>query len=400
MSRNVAATLRGFIDSTDRSIPAKAFRAAGLVVSIPYSLAARVHHGLYNRGIRRSASVPSPVVSVGNITMGGVGKSPLVAWITDYFISCGKTPGLVSRGYKAKEQAARGDGRPSESRENANPASAEEFAPYTLRNDEAKEFAVRFPDVPYFLGHNRVEVARALLTANPDVDVIILDDAFQHRKISRDLDVVVLDALNPFGGGHVAPSGFLREPVSALSRADVVLLNRADLIDDARRNQIRKRVDAYAPNAVWGEMAQRPHAVCQYEHAADAPDQLTIASTPIVEWLQTHASKRVLAFCGLGAPDGFRKTLKKEGVNVVSFVEFPDHCVYDASDIARLRNAANETNADLILGTMKDFVKFQGTEPLNRPLCALQIGVEFLAGEEFFCQALRQSVESRNKRLP
>ena len=106
MKQSVAARLRGFVDSTDRSFLAVAFRTSGLALSVPYSLLVRVHHRLYDLRIRKSVRVPCPTISIGNVTMGGVGKSPFVAWLTEYLIEQGRRPGLISRGYKSREQAS------------------------------------------------------------------------------------------------------------------------------------------------------------------------------------------------------------------------------------------------------------------------------------------------------
>lgn len=391
MKQAVAARLRGFVDSTDRSPLAVAFRTAGLPVSILYSLLARFHHGLYDLRIRKSIQVPCATISVGNITMGGVGKSPFVAWLTEFLVEQGRRPGLISRGYKSREQTARRDAKHHEDKR----GRIDEFARYQILNDEAREFVLRFPSVPYFLGRERVEVADALLRSRPELDSIILDDAFQHRKIARDLDVVLLDALNPFGGDRTPPSGFLREPVSALARADVILLNRADLVDETTRDAIQKRVCLHAPDALWGELAQRPRSICQRVPLNDQTNRLALQETELDEWRRSIGS-RVLAFCGLGAPSGFKKTLERVGIVPVAFLEFPDHCLYDRRDLQRLADAAQVARADALLTTMKDFVKFDGTEQLNAPLFAMTIGVEFLQGREEFCQKTLQTLARRS----
>ena len=395
MKSSVSARLRGFVDSTDRSPLAVAFRTAGLAFSIPYSLLVRFHRGLYDLRIRKSVQVPCPTISVGNLTMGGVGKSPFVAWLTEFLISRGRRPGLISRGYKSREQSSRFETK----RLNEERDPIDEFARYRILNDEAREFALRFPSVPYFLGRDRVEVASALLRSRPELDALILDDAFQHRRIARDLDVVMIDALNPFGGDRLPPSGFLREPASSLARADVLLLNRADLVDDATREAIRIRAQSYAPGAIWCELAQRPRSVCRRVRLEASPDRFAIQETNLDEWRRNSAGSRVLAFCGLGAPAGFKKTLENVGIVPVATLEFPDHCVYAPNDLRRLADEAKRTNADVLLTTMKDFVKFDGTEPLGRPLDALTIGVEFLVGREEFQRKTIQALERRPKPL-
>ena len=384
MKKDVATRLRGFVDSTDRSFLAGTFRTACLPISVLYSLAAKIHHSLYDFGIRKTTRVPCVVISVGNLTMGGVGKSPLVVWLTDYLRSSGRRPGLVSRGYKAKKQTT------IRRRDKINAEESDDFSQYRILNDEAREFEIRFPDVPYFLGRDRVEVANALLKRHSDVDVVILDDAYQHRRIARDLNILVLDALNPFGGRRVVPSGFLREPLSAASRADVVFLNRADLISKNERLAIHDSIASYAPRAIWGELAQRPTAVYRRETSNLKSDHFALQEENYRDWLAKSKTKRIVAFCGLGAPAGFRKTLDAEGIKIASFVEFPDHCAYGVSELKRLSQAVTETNADLLLTTMKDFVKFNGSEKLGAPVFALGIGVQFLSGESDFCAKVQR----------
>lgn len=390
MKRKIAAKLRGFVDSTDRSTLAVLFRIAGLTVSFPYSLFVRINGKLYDVGLLKSERVERPTIAVGNITMGGVGKSPFVAWLADCLLRQGVRPGLISRGYKAPKP------RSFRQRDEIDANEVDKFASFKIFNDEALEFSLYFPNVPYFLGRDRVSVAKALLQNSPDIEVILLDDAFQNRKIRRDLNVVLLDALNPFGGGRVAPSGFLREPLSGLSRADAILLNRSNLVDEATRLEIREKAISLAPGAIWGEIVQRPRSVWKRLPSQSCPGSFDIEKTEFEAWVKLFKSKRIIAFCGLGAPAGFKKTLEKQGLHPISFIEFPDHHKYQESDVKRLANVARSSNADVILTTMKDFVKFTGTEQLNAPLFALSIGVDFLSGEEMFCKKVFQILK-RNR---
>ncbi len=420
MKKTFQSTARGWVDGSTQTLAARAFRTAATLVSLPYSGVVRLRNRLYDLGVLRAFAAPRPTVSVGNLTLGGVGKTPFVGWLAEYFTQNAQTPAFISRGYQAERQRelfARVDAAqtaralqtssasrtpqtpqtPQASQPSQTPRSASaKFSQFQHFNDEARELALRFPATPHFLGPKRVEVAAALVEARPDVDVLLLDDAFQHRQMKRDLDVVLLDALNPFGGGRVFPSGFLREPLASLARADVVLLNRADLVPVERRQAIRAQVERFNRDALFAEIAQIPRFVFSRRDANDAngandandafpsfspPCPVALLREEFATWAPTRRGARLLAFCGLGAPNGFRKTLETNELTPTSFVAFPDHCAYSADDFATLAAEAERIEADAILTTAKDFVKIPDPTLAGRPVFAIGIGVEFLSGE-------------------
>jgi tetraacyldisaccharide 4'-kinase len=178
------------------------------------------------------------------------------------------------------------------------------------RNDEALELAEKLPRVPHLQNADRVVAARVAVQ-ELGCQAIVLDDGFQHRRLRRDLDIVLMDALDAWGGGRVFPRGLLREPLSGLGRAHIVCLSRADLVDGDQRRAIRDRVQRLAPRADWVE-------------AEHAPLVLR-AATGIEVQPSTLAGVRVAAFCGIGNPPAFRRTLENLGYEVAAFREFPDH---------------------------------------------------------------------------
>ncbi|MBR4833436.1 MAG: tetraacyldisaccharide 4'-kinase [Thermoguttaceae bacterium] len=410
MKKTVSTTVRAWLDGSAQDAAATTFRAAATPVSLPYSLVVRLRGRLYEAGLLRSFKAPRPTISVGNLTLGGVGKTPFVAWLAEYFLQTARTPGLISRGYQAERQRKLFARLDAES--NSAPSSpfvafpdsvdSSRFAQFLQFNDEARELALRLPSTPHFLGSNRVDVASALVEARPDVDVLLLDDAFQHRRIQRDLNVVLLDALNPFGGGRVFPAGFLREPLSGLARADAVLLNRADLVSPERRQAIQERVRRLAPSALFAEIAQIPRFIYSRvspsnsatlknvkidKHNASGNRENAVGSLvreDFADWAASRRGGRFVAFCGLGAPSGFRKTLERDALTPRSFVAFPDHRAYSASDFSTLEAEAERVDADAFLTTTKDFVKWNAPTFAGRPVFALGIGVEFLSGETAF----------------
>ena len=378
MNSSFSSKLRGFVDGTDVTLPARIFRTAGLPLSLLYSFLARIHHLTYDLGFRKSLRVPCVVISIGNITMGGVGKSPFVAKLAEILLAKGKTPGLISRGYKASSHQLQHGSRQAR-------RTDERYQDYLIFNDEAKEFTLQFPDVPYFLHPDRGQAAKALLSYKSEIDVIILDDAYQHRKIARDFNVLIIDALNPFGGRHVAPSGFLREPLSAIARADFIILNRADLISESAKIDIKTTLRKYAKTNLWGEVCQRPFNIYSINSSdGSQSSSFQAPSIPFSSWKKEFRRRRILAFCGLGAPKGFQKTLERENLNVVKFLEFPDHCSYSPQDIQLLSQSVEQLQIDCLITTMKDFVKLTERPTSSLPLYALEIRAEFVAGEELF----------------
>ncbi|MEX2173126.1 MAG: tetraacyldisaccharide 4'-kinase [Pirellulaceae bacterium] len=295
----------------------------------------------FDSGQQKPHKVPAPVISVGNLTVGGTGKTPLVCWLAEWFQERGAAVTLISRGYGAQR------GRP---------------------NDEALELAARLPDVPHVQNPDRVAAARQALAANPR-QVLLLDDAFQHRRIARDLDIVLLDALAPFGYERLLPRGLLREPVEGLARAQVVALSRADAVDEATRERVRQRVEQLAPQAAWLELEHRPVG---FVNAAGI-------ALPLGE-LQ---GKRVAAFCGIGNPAGFRHTLHRYGLDLAGLFELSDHAAYPPAELARIEAWLRGLgDIEAVVCTRKDLVKIPRAELAGRPLWALDIRLEITAGRQ------------------
>ena len=331
---------RNLVSGRQRGPLAAALRLGLRAAEIPYTWAVRWRNHRYATGAANVHRVGVPVVSVGNLTLGGTGKTPMVEWIARWFTERGVAVGLVSRGYGTRH------GSP---------------------NDEARELQWKLPGVPHVQNPDRVAAARSAIDEF-HCRAIVLDDAFQHRRIGRDLDVVLLDALEPLGFGHVFPRGTLREPPEGLSRADIVALSRADLLSAAERQRLHDQVSRYAPRAAWLEVAHAPRALV----AADRTEQ------PL-EWL---AGQRVLAFCGIGNPAGFRHTLATCGCQVAGFHEFPDHHDFSDRDLELLAATAVGLDATALVCTQKDMVKLGVDRLGDRPLWAVRISLDILAGQD------------------
>jgi tetraacyldisaccharide 4'-kinase len=286
--------------------------------------------------------------------MGGTGKTPMVKWIARHFIHQGVRVALVSRGYRA---AAGG------------------------KNDEALELEQALPDVPHVQNPDRVAGAEEAIRRCGS-QLILLDDGFQHRRLARDLDIVLLDATVPFGFGHVFPRGMLREPATGLERAHVVCLTRADAIDAKQRATIRQQVATLAPQADWCEAI---HAPSQLQNRAGEQQPI-----------ESLAGRRIAAFCAIGNPAAFCHTLEAQGAQIVFWREFPDHHTYSPSDYDQLAAAIDSAGAELAVVTHKDLVKLPFDKLGAAPLCAFVIEMRLTVGEQELERALQRVLQTNH----
>jgi tetraacyldisaccharide 4'-kinase len=308
----------------------------------PYGWAVRRRNWRFDRGIVLPVKVEAPVISVGNLTVGGTGKTPLVAWLARWFLDRQIAVTIISRGYGAV------NGRP---------------------NDEALELTARLPGVPHLQNPDRTRAATDALRTNPR-QVLILDDAFQHRRLARDLDIVLLDALAPFGYGRLLPRGLLREPVESLARAQVVALSRSDAVNEERRREIENTVRTHAPRAVWLELTHRP-------------TRLISAHGELLE-LATLRGEHIAAFCGIGNPAGFRHTLSSCGLDIAGWLELPDHCPYGERELAQVAKWLAAIDVEYVVCTRKDLVKIPRDKLAGKRLWALDIELEIARGRDEF----------------
>lgn len=349
-----ATAVDALVSGRQRGVAAVLLRGALRAAETPYTLAVTLRNRRYDAGRAEILSVDVPVVSVGNLTLGGTGKTPFVAWLARWFRRHGVRVSIVSRGYGAE------DGAP---------------------NDEALELEERLPDVPHLQNVDRAAAAR-IAVEELETELVILDDGFQHRRLARQLDIVLLDALCPWGYNHVFPRGTLREPLAGLRRAQVVALSRSELIESNQREAIRSRALRYAPQAVWVETTHRP---AEWIGRGESPQPI-----------DSLRGRRVAAFCGLGNPAGFRRTLAQCGVEVSAFREFADHHAYSRQDVESLAEWAARSQADAVVCTHKDLVKIGLSQLAGRPLWALAIDLTVLSGEAELAAVLGRLLPNSN----
>jgi tetraacyldisaccharide 4'-kinase len=346
-----AESFKRLVDGTAHGPGPSLARLALAAVAAPYGLAVTARNAAYDCGLLPVSRAAVPVISVGNLTLGGTGKTPLVAWTAALLARHGRRPAIVSRGYGAA---------PGE------------------RSDEAAELAILLPGVPHVADRDRVAAAARAVAVG--ADAVVLDDGFQHRRLARDLDIVAVDATDPFGHGRLFPRGLLREPLRGIARARAVVLTRASSIDIERRVAIQNALFARCRNAppVWAEADHRPVGLRTAEGA----------TRPLAE---LHG-RRVFAFAGIGNPAAFRATLVAHGAEVAAFRPLPDHHAYAAADLESLAREAAAARAEFAVTTLKDLVKIRCATLGGLPLAALEIALDVPGGGEALERVILQAV--------
>lgn len=309
--------------------------------SILYGAGARLRAWTYEAGIRRQKRLNGSVVSIGNLTTGGTGKTPMVLWLAQRFMQNGERVGILSRGYRPLPKGG------SVSGVEATPTFNDEMALIRGRLGESVEYGI---------GANRFRAGRQLEARG--VDCFILDDGFQHLQLARDVNIAMIDSMLPFGGGHALPMGRLREPLSALARADIVVIHRCEKNSSEIEETVRRHTAApmfYSQTELVGLKLWRSGT------ASDAGSN----------------GRRFFAFCGIGNPSGFLADLKRWRIEVVGHRIFRDHHWYTAQDMASLEGSACKAGADSLVCTEKDIYDLPEDSAIGMPLYFCRIGMKF-----------------------
>jgi tetraacyldisaccharide 4'-kinase len=324
-----------------------------------YSLALRCRRFCYDH-LRKPDRLPAKVVSIGNITLGGTGKTPAVIALALEARKRGLNPCVLTRGYRgsAKETCfiSKGEGPLLDS---------------SQAGDEAFLMAETLRGVPVVKGSNRfragimaLEYDQLAIVNLPQSRLFLLDDGFQHWGLHRDMDIVLIDATNPFGNRRLFPEGIMREPFSALGRADIILITKSDVAGEGAVSAIIREIRKYNENAPVFNSFHKPAAVINNAGEERAPDSLK--------------HKRVYAFAGIANPAYFQATLRLAGADIINFRKFRDHHVYTQKEIDEIKQDAGGLE---ILTTEKDLVKLRNLE-LPGNISALKI--EFSVDQAFY----------------
>ena len=328
-----------------------------------YGLAVRARNRWFDRA-GHVLPAPIPVISIGNLAVGGTGKTPLVAWLASRLEGAGQLPAVVSRGYRGSAGrgpvlVSTGDGPRVDAR---------------VGGDEPFLLARALPRAIVVVGADRLEGVRAAAAAG--ATVALLDDGFQHRRLGRDLDIVLLDGRAPFANGRLIPAGPLREPPASLTRADLVVLTRL-AEPDAAEGAVRAVREA----GFTGAVARAGHRRAGFFTASGQP-----AAQPT----------RALAFCGIGDPELFRNDLVAGGTELVAFEPFRDHHPFDAAGLRELQKRARGAGVPLVT-TEKDLARLLslgGSALSEGPLLALRIDAR-VWDESVVWEAVRRALARR-----
>jgi len=323
------------------------------VAAFLYGLSIFLRNLFYDMGLFRRQRLPCKVVSVGNITVGGTGKTPMVIYLAGLLKEKGFRPAVLSRGYKGKTKA------PINIVSDGNRL----FMKPEDCGDEPALIGKSLTGIPVLTGPKRVMTGKVAVEQF-GADVLILDDAFQHRQLARDLDIVLVSAGRPLGNGFLLPAGPLRESPASLKRSDLI---------------VRTGVDSEAVPLPVSKPEFRAR------HRATA---LFNASTGRHRLLEELRGCRVCAFAGIANPEGFRKTLTAAGAVVVALLPFPDHHEYSREDIRAIQKMAVEEKADLIVTTEKDGVKLNRFHIFLEKIELLRVTMDFASGEKVFVEEL------------
>ena len=319
---------------------------------------------LYARGVLRCRPLGVPVVSVGNLTVGGTGKTPAVELVVRTLLELGQRPAVLSRGYGRRGHGVRVVADSSSIRLDADEGG-----------DEPVLLARRLPGVPVVVGANRYEAGRDAV-ARFGVSAIVLDDGFQHRTLAKDLEIVMARARAPWGNGRLLPGGPLREPLTALARAHLIVVTGARAADDVAEVSTAARVHAAAvpvlaarhvPSECWDAASRRPLG----------PEALR--------------GLKLFGFAGIGAPESFQETLADAGAVEVGFARFADHHRYTADEFAMLERRAHAASAVGLVTTEKDWMRVRTLPSPAMPLYVLSVRLALLAGDAEWRAALARA---------
>jgi len=306
---------RDLIASENPGFLKKLARGTLRLVSCGYSLAIGLRNLAYDKRLLRTHKADAPVISIGNITAGGTGKTPLVIWLCNYLREKSRSCAILTRGYKS--------------------------APGKL-TDEPAILAKSCPETRVIINADRVAGAHKATQENA-FDVLVMDDGFQHRRLARDIDILTIDATCPFGFGHLLPAGLLREPVKSIKRSHIAVITRSDQVAGSVLDEIEETIKKIAPEIVIAK------TVCRHPGAMGMKGQSMTMN-------ELHNGK-VFVFCGIGNPDAFTGQLSRCGMAVVGSRLYNDHHDYTSRDMEDIYEEAKYFGANTVVTTQKDWVK-------------------------------------------
>ncbi len=332
------------------------------LVSFIFCIIVLIRSFLYRIGIFKSYKAGCKVITIGNLTLGGTGKTPTVCLIAKHFKESGFRTAVICRGYRGKNTDA-----PMVVSDQIKVLMDSESA-----GDEAYMLARKLSSIPVLVGKNRV-LASKMACDLFNCEIIILDDGFQHLKLKRDTDVVLINSKNPFGNGFMLPRGILREPLKALERADIILLTKKNQAD-TESQELENTIRLHNQNAPIFKSFYKPVSLRKTSNNNKIdPDLLK--------------KKNISCFCSIGDPESFISMLKKMGFTLTDKIIFPDHHQYNIPDYKKLKTISK--NSDYLITTEKDVAKIKPDMLQIDKLAVLEI-VEIIDNTELFLKILSE----------
>ena len=349
---------------TDGTLP-RALDVSLVPFSLAYGLIGSIRSRLYQLGLLKTRSLNCPVISVGNLTVGGTGKTPVVIALATWLRKQGKSVGVVSRGY----------GRDDEKRIVLVSDGHRVLVDAYAAGDEPVLIATRCPGVPVIVGADRYAAGRELCDRF-SCDVLLLDDGFQHLALKRDANLLLVDAESQFGNERLLPRGPMREPSTCVERATALIVTRAsstenDVIAGLASSRIRKMPIGVSRFALVGFVNLRTGEVLSRE---------------------TMRRRHCIAFCGIANSTSFSTILENAGVTIQELLSFPDHWRYTSEDLQAIWNSTEGCAPKLVITTEKDAVKVMHRLPASLEIVAARIDVEWSAGQELIEEHLISAV--------
>ena len=335
--------------------------AAGL-----YGLGVHLRLSLYRRHLLPTQSLPLKVISIGNLSVGGTGKTPHAALLAGYLRIKGHKTAIVSRGYrgtKEKKGAVISDGRSL-------------LATLEEGGEEPYWLAQKLPGIPVVIGKDRYR-SGMICARQWQTEWIILDDGFQHLRLKREVDILLWPGHQPFGSARLLPLGFLREPVEEMRRADIILITHAERVGPSERRDLVEYISSQTPSTPVFFSEHKPMHLWSYPDKKNLP----------LSWLK---EKPLLAFCGLADPDSFIFSLKQLQADPVKVVAFPDHHYYRQKDKRSLETLSRSLKINLLVTTEKDALKLGEWETADLQILVLGIEIEVL--DSAFWELLDQKI--------
>lgn len=321
-----------------------------------YELAVLLRVVAYETEYKKPKRLDAVVISIGNITLGGTGKTPMVAYIARYIASEDHSVAILTRGYGRKSSGLRTLNAGVDSVNNAQARNS-----YGEFGDEPLMLANALPDIPVVINKDRYEGGRWAID-RLGAEILVLDDAYQHLALARDLNILLLDATDLFGGFEMVPFGRLREPIYAIKRADLVIITRADKpFDQDQANTIIKHF--------CGNKVPVMHAYASITRLRHIETAEMYDTNQFIGWNSA-------LLCGIGNPQAFADDVLRVGINIVSENFFTDHHAFTQQDLDLVTRAAQDAGADMIITTEKDAVRLEGLKHGAVPVYAAQLEIQ------------------------